>query len=53
MSWLPNLTWFGTTICEREGEAEGVTFQLRWGRFVVQMCFARFERTTTDAADAR
>lgn len=53
MSWLPTISWFGTCICEREGEAEGVTFQLRWGRFIVEITLARFERHSKGGANAR
>lgn len=42
--WLPSMTWGGTCMAEPEGEAEGWYVQIRWGRFVIELQFATFDR---------
>ena len=49
MSWLPRLRLIGATICERDGESEGTTLQLRWRHWLIELTFARW----AGAADAR
>ena len=44
MRWLPSITAAGATICDRQGEAEGVYIQLRWGRLVIQYTVCRFPK---------
>lgn len=48
MRWLPSLRTMGASLCERDGEAEGVMLQLRWGRFVIELTFAAFDRSEAD-----
>lgn len=44
MRCLPTFTRFGTTICDADFEAGGITLSIRWGRFVFEICFARGDR---------
>lgn len=45
MRWLPRISFQGTCIAAREYEAEGSLIQLCWGPFVIELTFARIDRT--------
>lgn len=44
MARLPRLTTFEATLCDLDGEDEGRTVSMRWGRFVVEITVARRTR---------
>lgn len=46
------LRYFGTVVCEHDGEFVGYTLQLRLGPVMVELTFARRDRTV-ERGDAR
>ncbi len=41
MGCLPRLKIFEATLCQSDGEDEGWTVHVRWGRLVIEFTFAR------------
>lgn len=41
---IPRFNISGMTICFEDDEAEGRALTIRWGRFVLEISFARFPR---------
>lgn len=44
-AYLPRVAIFGATLADDEFDAEGLTYSLVWGRFVIQLTFALTDRT--------
>lgn len=41
---IPRISVITTTFCEMDGEAEGRTLSIRWGRWLFEIALGRFAK---------